>query len=94
VFGRLAQLGGRGGVRGGEHQPQQGGVAGREADVGGRRRPQPRPVVLAGVVDRRAHLVGQAREPGRGEGVQQRLAVGEVAARRGVADSGLAGEVA
>ncbi len=40
------------------------------------------------------HLVAQARESGFGQGVQQRLAVGEVTARRGMADAGLAGEVA
>jgi hypothetical protein len=46
------------------------------------------------VITCRAHLIAQACEPGFGEGLKQCLAVGEVAARRGVTDSGLAREVA
>lgn len=65
---------------------------GREPYVGGRGRPQPRRIAFAGVFDSRAYLVAQARESGLGESVQQRLAVGEMAARRRVADACLARE--
>jgi hypothetical protein len=39
-------------------------------------------------------LGAQAREPGLGERVQQRLAIGEMSSRRAVADAGLARELA
>ena len=77
-----------------EHQLQQRRVARGEADVGRRGRPQPRLEVLAGAVDRAAQLGAQAREPGLGEGVEQRLAIGEMPAWRAVADADLARELA
>jgi len=72
----------------------QGGVASGEAHVGSRRRKQSRLVALPGVADRRTDLLVQARKSGLGEGVEERLAVSEVAARRRVAHPCLAGEVA
>jgi hypothetical protein len=65
----------------GVHQFEKSGVLRREAYVGGRDGPQLRLVVVSGGLDRRAQLVAQAQEPGFSEGVQQGLAVGEVAAR-------------
>jgi hypothetical protein len=76
------------------HQLEEGGVLRHEAYVRSRGRPQPRLVVVSGGPDRRAQLVAQAQESSFGEGVQQRLAVGEVAARGGVADSRLARQFA
>jgi hypothetical protein len=78
----------------GEHQLEQRGVVDGEADVGRGDRAQARLVVLAGAVDRLPQLRSEAREPCLGEGIQQRLAIGEVAAGSAVADADLAGELA
>jgi SAM-dependent methyltransferase len=93
-LGRRRDGGRLGGVLGGEHQVQQGGVTLGELHVGGRGGPQARLEVAAGAVDRRAHLFAQALEPRFGEGVEQRPPVGEVPAGGGVADPGLPREVA
>ena len=50
-------------VLAGEHQLEQRRIARGEADVGRRRRPQPRLEVLAGAVDGAAQLGAEAREP-------------------------------
>ena len=69
-------------------------MAGGEAHVGAGQRGQAGVEVGAGAVDRRAQLASEALEAVLREGVEQRLLVGEVAARGGVADPGLAREVA
>ena len=69
-------------------------MAGGEAHVGAGQRGQPGLEILAGAVDGRAQLVPEALEPVLREGVEERLLVGEVAAGGGVADAGLAREVA
>jgi len=53
-----------------EHEVEQGAIMNCESYVGGGRRPQPCPVVRAGVLDSRAHLVGETGESGFGQGVQ------------------------
>jgi hypothetical protein len=73
-----------------EHQLQQRCVATGEADVGRRGRPQSLLEVRARAIDRAAQLGAEAREPGFGEGVEQRLAVGEVPPWRAMADADLA----
>ena len=78
----------------GEHEVEQGAIMNCESYEGGGRRPQPCPVVRAGLLDSRAHLVGETGESGCGQGVQQGLAVGEMPARRTVADSGQPRELA
>ena len=77
----------------GEHQLEQRGVADGEAEVGPGEREQAR-------VERRlaaASMAGQSRPAARsrpGERVEQGLLVREVPARRGVADTDFAGELA
>src|SRR5213080_4673141 len=83
-----------GAVLGGEHQLDQRGVARGEPEVGERERGETGAEVVAGLVERHAQLATEALEALEGERVEQRLAVGEVAARRGVADAHLAGELA
>jgi len=77
-----------------EHQLQERGVARGEADVGRRGRLQARLEVLARAVGGAAQLGAQARVPGLGERVQQRLAIGEVTPRRARTDADLARELA
>ena len=81
-------------VLAGEHQLEQRRVRGGEADVGRGGRLQARLEVLAGAVDGGAQLGAEAVEPGLGQRVEQRLAIGEVAARRAVADADVARELA
>ena len=91
----LAQRGRRVGlVLGGEHQLQERRVAAGEADVGPGQRLQAVVTAPARAGDRRAQLVAQPHEPGLGHRVQQRLLVGEVPARRRVADADGAGQLA
>jgi hypothetical protein len=51
-------------------------------------------VILTRVLGRSAQLRAETREPGLGKRIQQSLAVGEVTARRAVADADLASEIA
>ena len=77
----------------GEHQLEQRRVGGREPDVRRRGRSQPRLEFVAGAVGGGAQFGAEALESGLGERVEQRLAVGEVAARRAVADADLPREL-
>ena len=81
-------------VLAGEHQLEQRRVLGREADVGRGDRAQPRLELLArrGRPRRAARRRGARTRPGKR--VEQRLAVGEVPARRAVADADLARQLA
>jgi hypothetical protein len=94
AIGRLVERFGLFALLAGEHQLEQRSVVDREARVGRGGGAKPRLVTLAGGLRRTSQLRAEAGEPGLGERVQQRLAVGEVAARRGVADAGLASELA
>jgi hypothetical protein len=94
ALGALVQRAGLLAVLAREHQLQQRGVACREADIGGGARLQARLEGVARALDRASQLGPEAREPGLGERVEQRLAIGEVAPRRAVADAGLARELA
>src|SRR5271154_7341361 len=77
-----------------EHQLQQRGVACGKADVRCGSRPQAILKVLARAFGCLTQLDPQAREARLGEGVEQRLAIGEVPARSAVADADLARELA
>ena len=76
-----------------EHQLQERCVARGKADVGRRSRPQPRREVLVGAIDRAAQLGAEACETVLGEGVEQRLTIGEVPAWRAVTDADFAREL-
>lgn len=93
-LGSVVKLSGRVPVLAGEHQLEQRWVANREPDVGPGRRPQPPLELLTCTVDRAAELGFEPGKAGLRERVQQRLAIGEVAPRRGVADSNLPCQVA
>jgi hypothetical protein len=69
-------------------------VAGGEAHVGAGQSGQAGLEVLASALDRLPQLAPETLEAVLREGVEQRLLVREVAPRRGVADDGLAREVA
>ena len=78
----------------GEHQVEQRRVAGGEADVGRGGCAQARLELLARAVGGGAQLRAQAVESRLGHRVEQGLAIGEVAARRAVADTDLARQLA
>ena len=81
-------------VLAGEHQLEQLGILDRELDVGAGGRLQPCLEVLAGAGDGAPQFGTESLETRLGKGVEQRLAIGEVAARRTVADAHVAGELA
>jgi hypothetical protein len=74
----------------GEHQPEERRVRRRECDVGGGGGPQPCAELLPRPVDGRLQVMLEPREAGSGQRVEQRLAIREVTARRGMADTELA----
>ena len=89
-----AERAGRVAVLSRPHQLEQRGVLGGEADVRGARSPAGAPAKSSPAPRRRAQLGAHPREPVLRERVEQRLAVGEVTARRAVADADVARELA
>lgn len=79
---------------GGEHELEQGGVLGGERDVGLPERMNSSVEGVTGTGHRPRERVAEAFEAVLRERVDQRLAVGEVAVRCGVADADLTGETA
>jgi hypothetical protein len=65
-----------------------------EADVGAREGGEPAGEVVRGVAHGGVELAAQPLETRLGQRVEQRLLVGEMAARRGVADADLARQLA
>jgi hypothetical protein len=76
------------------HDLEQRGVLGGEAHVGLADRGEALHDPVPRAVDRAGHLRAEPLEARLRERVEQRLAVGEVPAGRGVADADLAGELA
>jgi hypothetical protein len=94
VGGLAEAVGGARAVLAGEHQLEQRGVLGGEADVGAAEGEEAGVEARVRGGERAAQVVPEALEAVLGECVEQRLLAGEVAARRGVADADLTRELA